>query len=69
MTINCIKCKNPIPNGRLEILPNTKVCVQCSDVSTYKGISVTRGTGDHTYEETHIVSEQTFNKYKDAQEE
>lgn len=69
MKKDCIKCKNAIPLGRLEIMPNTRVCVKCSDVGVYKGISVTYGTGDHTYEETHIVTEKTFKNYKDSQEE
>ena len=29
--MNCIKCNTDIPTQRLEALPNTKVCVACSD--------------------------------------
>lgn len=62
---NCIKCGNEIPEGRIKILPNTKTCVKCSDVSPVKAITAQRGSGDHTFIETVIVEEELFNKYQD----
>jgi len=36
--MNCIKCNKEIPAERLEALPNTDTCVNCSSVKKYKGI-------------------------------
>jgi hypothetical protein len=33
----CARCKQPIPATRLEILPETHTCVQCSTVQQYVG--------------------------------
>lgn len=33
----CEKCNEEIPKERLEILPDTKLCVKCSDTKPYKG--------------------------------
>ena len=35
--MNCLKCKKPIPQIRLEILPDTNTCKDCSTVATYVG--------------------------------
>jgi len=36
--MNCTKCQQPIPAERREALPDTKVCVGCSDVKKVKGL-------------------------------
>jgi len=36
----CTECGKRIPKKRLEILPETKVCVRCSDVKPLVGITV-----------------------------
>jgi hypothetical protein len=36
----CTRCKCVIPQERLDILPTTKTCVQCSTVSGYLGLNV-----------------------------
>jgi hypothetical protein len=36
----CIKCKNTIPAERLEVLPETHTCVNCSGVQKYCGVMV-----------------------------
>ena len=48
---NCIKCGNVIPPKRLEIVPGTKTCVNCSTTTPKRGMSVMKGTGDHTWVE------------------
>lgn len=50
----CIKCGSDIHPKRVEILPNTKTCVKCSDVQPKRGEVITKGTGDHTWTETII---------------
>lgn len=47
-------CQVQIPPKRIEILPNTKTCVKCSNVQPKRGESVQMGTGDHTWTETII---------------
>jgi RNA polymerase-binding transcription factor DksA len=34
----CIHCEVEIPPARLEALPETRTCVNCSDVQPYKAI-------------------------------
>ena len=46
--IPCIKCKEDMPELRLTQY-GYKVCVNCSSVSTKRGIPVTKGSGDHTW--------------------
>lgn len=41
----CVQCKKEIPAARLEALPETKVCVECSDVKPYRGII--QGSHEH----------------------
>lgn len=64
MATNCIHCGNVIPDGRLKILPNTKTCVKCSEVSRVAGFPVI--SGKTTYSELQIVKQETaqelFNK-------
>lgn len=36
----CIKCQTPIPQERLEILPSTTTCVNCSTVKAVVGFMI-----------------------------
>jgi hypothetical protein len=36
----CVRCKQPIPAERLEVLPDTHTCVSCSGVQKYVGAMV-----------------------------
>lgn len=38
--MNCIKCKSKIPEQRIKILPNTKVCTDCSDVEAVGAVDI-----------------------------
>ena len=60
--INCISCGNPIPEKRLEILPNTKKCVSCSDTGKKGALTVMKGTGDNTWVETIPMSPEECEK-------
>lgn len=40
MARDCKTCRSPIPVERLEILPNTNVCVACSRERGYVGAMV-----------------------------
>jgi translation initiation factor IF-1 len=55
--MNCIKCQNPIPQKRIEILPNTKTCVSCSDTKRVAGHPMI--TGKTEYSQLQIVDQDT----------
>ena len=38
--MNCIKCKCSIPEARLKALPDTKVCIECSDVESVACVDI-----------------------------
>ena len=63
----CVGCKQPIHPKRLEILPSATRCVACSTATKKAGVTVTKGTGDHTYTETVIMEHDEFVKYKEAE--
>lgn len=67
MKKTCTGCKQPIHPKRLEVLPNTTRCVACSTVNKKSGITITRGEGDHTYNETIIMEHDEYVKYKEAE--
>ena len=55
--VKCIKYDKEIHPLRIKVLPNTKVCVECSTAKPKQGITIQRGEGDHTYEETIVIEE------------
>jgi|TARA_R110001583_G_scaffold2725_12_gene19081 hypothetical protein len=61
-TMDCIKCKKEIPPKRLEIIPNTKTCVNCSTESAKRGVPVMKGKGDHTWVELDIMSQEQYDE-------
>ena len=67
MTKLCTGCKQPSHPKRLEILPSATRCVACSTATKKAGVTVTKGTGDHTYTETVIMEHDEFVKYKEAE--
>ena len=69
MIKQCVKCGQDIPEGRLKILPNTKTCVNCSDVNKKGGITIQLGEGDHTYNEIIIVEERDMHMYNPIRDE
>ena len=60
--IPCIKCKEDMPELRLTQY-GYKVCVNCSNVSTKRGVSITKGSGDHTWMETVIMEEYQYESF------
>jgi len=58
--MNCIKCNNSIPEGRLQALPGTKTCVNCSTTEKWYVRNVI--TGKTTYCETEIIKDQSTAK-------
>ncbi len=52
--MNCSNCNQEIPPARLEILPETTVCVNCSTTVPYKALI--SGTAHHKGVEIQIVA-------------
>jgi Prokaryotic dksA/traR C4-type zinc finger len=44
---DCERCGNPIPSGRLEVLPYTRLCIECSEAigGDYKTFVIPENTG------------------------
>jgi len=63
----CIGCGKEIHPKRLEILPSATRCVTCSTTGKKAAITVTKGEGDHTYNETIIMDREEFNKFQEIE--
>ena len=59
----CIKCADIIHPKRLEILPGTKTCVNCSTTTSKRGAPVMKGSGDHTSVELDIMEQDEFEAF------
>ena len=67
METTCIKCGEEIHPKRLEILPGIKTCVNCSDASRKRGVTVQRGKGDHSYTDVVIMDENQYRSYMNSE--
>jgi hypothetical protein len=63
--MNCVKCKGEIPPKRIEVLPNTKTCVNCSTESPKRGVPVMKGTGDHTWVDLDIMTQEQYDELEE----
>lgn len=61
-TVKCMYCGEPIHPLRLEILPNTKTCVECSKESKKAGRLVSTGVGEEIEVNLEIVDSETYRK-------
>jgi hypothetical protein len=55
--MKCVKCFNPISEGRIRALPTAKTCVTCSDTARIGCHTVI--TGKNTYSEIQLVDQET----------
>jgi hypothetical protein len=51
----CKGCGGEIPTKRIEILPNTKFCVECSQDEKKQALTIQVGEGDHIYNDIIIM--------------
>jgi hypothetical protein len=63
----CIGCGEPIHPKRLEIIPTAVKCVTCSTTGKKAAITVTKGEGDHTYNETVIMDRDEFERLQELE--
>lgn len=62
----CIHCQEEILPARLEALPETKTCVNCSDVKPYRALI--SGSAKSKNFEVHIIpADSPVNDYVDEQ--
>jgi len=61
--MNCIICDTEINPLRLKALPNTKTCVNCSNVGAKRGVVVTGGEGEDIYNDLVILEEDQYKMY------
>ena len=65
--MKCILCEDEIHPKRLEKIPNTKTCVECSTESPKKGVTVVNGTGDHTWTDLMVMDDEQYEQYKEEE--
>jgi ribosomal protein L37AE/L43A len=61
----CPQCGNPMPVKRREL--GYHVCVNCSTVSAKRGIPVMRGTGDHTWVDLEVMTQEQFERFEEME--
>ena len=61
--MECPQCGEPMPVKRREL--GYHVCVNCSTVSAKRGIPVMRGTGDHTWVDLDIMTQEQYEQYEE----
>lgn len=69
MIKHCKGCGEQIHPKRVEILPKTQTCVNCSGSEKKGAINVMRGEGDHTYVETIILEADEYRRLKEAEDQ
>ena len=63
----CIGCGEPIHPKRLEIIPTAVKCVDCSTTGKKAAITITKGEGDLTYNETVIMDRDEFERLQELE--
>ena len=64
--IKCPKCNEDFPKLRKEKY-GYNVCVNCSTESAKRGVPVMKGTGDHTWVDLEIMTQDQFEKYEEME--
>jgi hypothetical protein len=67
MIKHCKGCGEQIHPKRVEILPKTQTCVNCSGSEKKGAINIIRGERDHTYVETIILEADEYRRLKEAE--
>ena len=63
--IECPQCGSPMPVKRREL--GYHVCVNCSTESPKRGIPVMRGSGDHTWVDLEVMTQEQFERYEEME--
>lgn len=60
--VYCVHCGEVIHPMRLDILPNTKTCVKCSQEPRKAGRLVSRGQGEDVETDLEILDQEVYQK-------
>ncbi len=63
MIVQCVSCREVIPEGRLKALPGATTCVNCSSSKMKRSITVTKGEGEDTYNDLIIMDHEVYEHY------
>jgi ssDNA-binding Zn-finger/Zn-ribbon topoisomerase 1 len=63
--IKCPKCGGPMPLKRRQL--GYHVCINCSTESAKRGIPVMRGTGDHTWVDLEVLTQEQFERFEEME--
>ena len=61
--MKCPKCEGEMPVKRREL--GYHVCINCSTESAKRGIPVMRGTGDHTWVDLEVMTQEQYDQYEE----
>mgnify|MGYP000335974213 CR=1 FL=1 len=64
----CIGCGEQIHPKRVEILPNTKTCVECSTTGAKRGVPMMFGEKDHTWTDIVLMEPEQYDVYEKQQQ-
>tara|TARA_R110001592_G_scaffold119434_3_gene322485 strand:+ start:916 stop:1227 length:312 start_codon:yes stop_codon:yes gene_type:complete len=64
--IECPKCGDDFPKLRKEKY-GYHVCVNCSTETAKRGIPVMRGTGDHTWVDLEVMTQEQFERFEEME--
>ena len=65
--IDCPKCGEKMPELRLTKF-GYNFCVNCSTEKPKKALSITGGSGDHTYNTIQVVTSEQYDSFKRQEE-
>ena len=63
--MECPQCGSPMPVKRRKL--GYHVCVNCSTESPKRGIPVMRGSGDHTWVDLEVMTQEQFERYEEME--
>ena len=61
--ISCLACTEDMPELRFTKF-GYKSCVNCSDVKAYRAVTTVNGTGDNTWNDIQIMTQEQYNSYE-----
>ena len=61
----CPQCGGPMPVKRREL--GYHVCVNCSTESAKRGVPVMRGTGDHTWVDLEVMTQEQYERNEEME--
>ena len=64
--IECPKCGDDFPKLRKDKY-GYNFCINCSTESPKRGIPVMRGTGDHTWVDLEVMTQEQFERYEEME--